>query len=46
MILREIGEDGQMNARASQAVLGKANRTGLNGTVRNASSYKLPKLRL
>ena len=46
MILCEIGQQGQLNARAGQALFGNANGAGFNGTVCDASGHKLSKLPL
>ena len=46
MILCEIGQHGQLNVRAGQTLFGKPNGAGFNGTVGDACSHKLSKLRL
>ena len=35
VILREVGQYGQLNARTGQALFGNANRAGFNGAVRD-----------
>ena len=46
MILCEIGQHGQLNARAGQSLLGKPDGAGFNGTVGDACGHKFSKLRL